>query len=48
MDLVLKLSGSNVYVYIDDSLVTVFENKDINYVVERIQKNFKNARIHIF
>lgn len=47
MDFVLKQSGSNVYLYIDKNLVTVFENKDINYVVNRIQKIFKSSKIHI-
>ncbi len=47
MDFVLKQVDSDVCLYIDKTLITVFKDKDINFVINRIQKNFKNSKIHI-
>lgn len=47
MDIVLRRVGNDVHLYIDGKVITVFENKDFNYAIKRIQKNLKNAKIHI-
>ena len=47
MDVILKQTGKNVGLYIDMNLVTVFKNKDIDYVAKRIETNFKYTKIKI-
>lgn len=47
MDVVLKQYGSNVGMYIDKKLATVFENKSIEQTTDWIEKNLKGAKIHI-
>ena len=47
MDIVLRQVGDSIYLYIDGKVITILENKSFDYVIKRIQKNFKNAKIHI-
>lgn len=47
MDLILKQKGNKVSVYIDDSLVTIIDNKSIKQSASWIEKNLKNIKIHI-
>lgn len=47
MDLVLKQKGNKVSVYIDDSLVTIIDNKSVKQSASWIEKNLKNIKIHI-
>ena len=47
MDVVLKQYGSNVGMYIDKKLATVFENKSIEQTTDWIAKNLKGAKIQV-
>ena len=47
MDVMLKQSGSNVWMYIDKKLATIFEDKNIEQATNWIVKNLKGVKIHI-
>ena len=47
MNVLLKQSGNKVGVYVDKTLATVFENKDIDYVAKWVETNFKYTKISI-
>ncbi len=47
MDVILRQVGNNVDLYIDGKVITVFEGKDLDYAIERVQKNLKNAKISV-
>lgn len=47
MDVILKQSGDKIGLYIDRTLATVFENKNIGEVTDWIGKNLKCVKIHI-
>jgi Fe-S cluster assembly iron-binding protein IscA len=47
MNVILKQSGNKVGVYIDKTLATVFENKDIDFVAKWVKLNFKYTEIQI-
>ena len=47
MDVILKQSGNNVGLYIDNKLATVFKNKSIDQVSEWTKRILKYVTIHI-
>ena len=47
MDVILKQSGNNVGLYIDNKLTTVFGNKNIKQVTDWVGKNLKSVKIYI-
>ena len=47
MDVILKQSGNKVGLYIDNKLATIFVNKSKEQIIDWIEKNLKNVKIHI-
>ena len=47
MDVVLEQSYNNVRLYIDKNIVTIFDDKTIDEVIDWIKKNLANIKVYI-
>ena len=47
MNVILKQSENRVGLYLDDTHNTVFEGESIEDVLEWVNKNLLNAKIHV-
>lgn len=47
MNVVLEQSYNNVRLYVDKNIVTIFDDKNIEEVIEWIKRNLANVNVYI-
>lgn len=47
MNVVLEQSFNNVRLYVDKNIVTIFDDKNIDEVIEWIKRNLSNVNVYI-
>ena len=47
MAIILKQSGSDVGIYIDKKLATVYRNQDVEFVLNWIKNNWTNTKVTV-